>query len=191
MKLQRVLVALMTMMLLIPAATAYGTDQSVEVSVLPTGVLSVNVQEVQFGFGVMVPGQTRVGSFNMGVTNTTDPATGWVITVDTSGDFESGNCEYYTDSGCVNWTSDGIGTIPISNLSIVGGDLNWFDQNGDAITSGSGTFGSGAITLNTGTADAWGDFPLHDPNAEMTLVLPGETVAANYRTILTYTIAAP
>jgi len=191
MKPRRLLVSLMALMLVMPAATAYGTDQSVEVTVLPAGLLTVEV-DTQAGFGVMIPGGTADWGFNMNVTNTSDPATGWEVTVDAAGDFVSGNWEYCDESGCYNWVPDEeVAAIAIANLSITGGDYPWWDGGGDEIVPGSGSFGGGPIAIDTGSALAWGGIWLNDPIPTLVLAVPGGTTTGlNYMTVLTYTITA-
>jgi hypothetical protein len=180
----------MALVLVIPAATAYGADdqatQPVDVTVLPAGLLTVDVDGSSFG--VMVPGQTTTRGFRMNVTNTSNPAAGWVVTV-TGGVFESGywDCDEF---GCT-WVPDSSPeTIPASALSITGGDLNWWEDP-SVIVPGSGTFGGAPITIDTATALAWGGFDIKEPSPELTLAVPAATVPGlQYRTVLTYTITA-
>lgn len=193
MKPRRLLAPFMAMLLLIPAATAYGADQTLEVTVFPAGTLTVEV-DAQGGFGATIPGATVPWGFNMQVTNLTSPATGWVVTVDADGDFLSGNWQYCDQSGCHDWQPDGGGSIPISSLSIAGGDLPWWDDHDTGvIVPVGGTFGSGAVTVNTGTAEAYGSFGINEPSPMLTLSVPGDTpTGLHYLTTLTYTInAAP
>lgn len=186
MKPRRLLAPLIALLLLIPTATAYGSDQSVEVTILPAGLLTVEASI--YGFGVMIPGQSQDAAGQIDITNTTSPATGWVLTVD-AGDFESGNWDNCDEFGCT-WVPDGVAAIAIANLSVTGGDLVWFDGPGDAIVPGSGTFGAGPITIDTATALAWGQFGMDQPPSIWTLLVPDPQATGRYRTVLTYTITA-
>jgi hypothetical protein len=183
----------MALSLAIPAATVYGAEQTVEVQVLQPGFLGVEV-DAQGGFGPLIPGKTGHWGFKMSVTNTTDPAGGWVVTVDSNGDFTSGNWSNCDQNGCTGWDPDGADlTIAASALSITGGDLPWWDDHDPlVIVPGAGTFGSGPITVETGKAEAWGQFWINEPSPELTLVVPNDTalIGHNFMTTLTYTIAA-
>jgi hypothetical protein len=195
MKVRGLRAALMALLLVIPAASAYGAEpanQEVNVHILPADALAISVDQWA-EFGGMVPNETRHYDFWLNVVNTT--AGGWEVTV-TGEDltsFDWGNCD---ESGCYNpIPSDPLYTIPKSALVVTGGDLDWWgeeDPSGNTVRPFSGTPGDIAepLTIVQATSYAHGEFGLDNPQASLDLTIPADAQPMQmYRTVLVYTIA--
>jgi hypothetical protein len=185
----------MALLLVIPAASAYGAEpknQEVNVHILPADTLAIQVQEWA-DFGGMVPDTTQHQDFWLSVVNTT--AGGWEVTV-TGEDLTSFNWENCNMGGCYNpIPTDPLYTIPKSALVVSGGDLDWWDQDDpslDAIRTFAGPPGDVALplTILQGTSYAHGEFGLDNPQASLDLTIPADAEPMQqYRTVLVYTIA--
>ena len=194
MRFRRVLVALMALLLVIPAGSAYGANQEVNVHVLPANTLAIEV-DGRADFGGLLPGDTGHYDFWIKILNTT--AGGWEVTV-TGEDMYSFNWEYCDQNGChTPVPTDPLYTIAKSNLVITVGDLNWWDAEdptGDTILPFSGSPGDIALptTILQATSYAHGEFGLDNPRASLELTIPADAEALQqYRTDLVYTIMAP
>ena len=193
MKARIFLVAMMTVVLMMPAAVL-GADQDVDVQVFPANTLAIEVQD-QLGFA-MVPGQTNVQPFWMQVTNTTSGA--WQVTVD-GNDLQSYDWTDCDEWGCdTRIPTDPLNTIPKSNVAVTGGDSCWFgecDPAADPVVTAYAAALSevGPVLIMEGTAEAWGSFGFGPPPYEPTigLTIPADAVTAQYWTTLTYTIMGP
>ena len=193
MKPRRVLAALMALVLVIPAATAYGAepdetaDQEVNVHVVPANALAIWV-DGRVDFGGMVPLEIRTQEFWINILNTTTG--GWEVTV-TGVDLYSFNWEGCNENGCWNPTAtDPLYTIPKSNLVIAGGDHDHWGSPA-AIVSSSGPLGDSPTTILQATPDAYGEFGLDNPRASLQLTIPENAEPLQqYRTDLVYTIMA-
>lgn len=180
---------LMALLLLIPAATAYGADQEVYVQVLPPDTLAISVEQ-SANFGGVELGQARHYDFWMGVTNTT--ADGFNVTV-SGNDLESFEWEGCDESGCWNPIPTGT-TIPSTSLVVNGGDLDWWDVDAgyDVVVPASVSVTPAAQTIVTAGAAAHGEFGFDNPMASLDLTIPMDATAMlQYRTVLTYTINGP
>jgi hypothetical protein len=188
-------VAMMTALLVMPATTALGADQDVDVQVFPANTLAIEVQD-QLGFA-MVVGQTNSQSFWMQVTNTTSGA--WQVTVD-GNDLASYDWTDCDEWGCYTRVpTDPLNTIPKSNVVVTGGDFCWSGEGCDPAADGLVTAYSqalsdlGPVLIMQGTAEAWGSFGFgpapYEPTVELTI--PADAATAMYWTTLTYTIMAP
>jgi hypothetical protein len=185
--------ALMALLLVIPAVSAYGAEpasQEVNVHVLPLDTLSIGVDEWA-EFGGMVPGETRSNEFGLNIVNTT--AGGWEVTVtgDDLTSFEWEGCGEWGCSGAI--PTDPLFTIPKSSLTVSGGDLGWWDSDeGDAIATFAGPPGDIGLptTILQGSPLAQGEFMLDNPMASLSLTIPVDAQPMQmYRTVLVYTIA--
>lgn len=195
MKLRGLRAALMALLLVIPAASAYGAEpanQEVNVHILPADTLAISV-DGWADFGGMVPNETRHYDFWLNVVNTT--AGGWEVTV-TGDDLTSYTWENCDENGCYNpIPTDPLYTIPKSALVVTGGDLNWWDQDdpsGDAVRPFAGPPGDIALplTIVQGTSYAHGEFGLDNPQTSLDLTIPADAQPMQmYRTMLIYTIA--
>ena len=187
----RLLAGIAAVVLMIPAATAYGADQDVQVHVLPTNALEVSVDQWP-NFGGLEVGQKGHYDFWLNVTNTTSG--GWQVDI-TGGDLYSFNWESCDENGCSNpIPTDPAYYIAKSNLVVTSGDLNWWDGDdptGDTIRPFSGSPGDlgTPFTLVQGTSYAHGEFGLDNPQTYMELTIPeGTQEGQQYHTVLTYTI---
>ena len=185
----RLLAPIAAVLLMIPAATAYGADQHVSVHVLPSNALEVNV-DMWADFGGLEIGQKGHYDFWLNVTNTTTG--GWQIDV-TGGDlypFDWQNCD---ENGCYDPITIPGDPISKSNLFVTGGDLDWWDGQDNVITPftvNPGDPGAPAVIVQA-TSPAHGEFGLDNPQAYMELTIPeGTPEAMQYHTVLTYTITA-
>lgn len=192
MKPRSVLVGLMAMLLVIPAASAYGAEpanQEVNVRVLPTNALAIQV-DGRLDFGGMLPGDAAQYKFWIKILNTT--ASGWEVTV-TGDDLYAFNWESCDQNGCHNpIPAVPPLTIDKSNLVITGGDLDWWDaEHGDTIVPSSGSPGAigSPTTILQATSFAFGEFGLDNPMATAVLNIPSDAEQGQqYRTDLVYTI---
>jgi hypothetical protein len=193
MKLRGLSAALMALLLLVPAASAYGAEpanQEVNVHVLPVDTLSISVQEWA-DFGGMVAGETRNNDFGLNILNTT--AGGWEVTV-TGSDLTSFIWEGCDENGCYGAIdTEPLYTIPKASLVVNGGDLGWFDTDGqDAIVSTPGSPGDIGLptTILQAIPAAQGEFMLDSPMASLSLTIPADAQPMQmYHTTLVYTIA--
>lgn len=189
---KRLLAPIAAVLLMVPAATAYGADQDVQVHILPSNALEVWVDQWA-DFGGLEVTQTGHYDFWLNVTNTTTG--GWQVDV-TGGDLYPFHWEYCDENGCTNPIIDPGEPILKSNLVVTGGDLNWWDENdptGDTIRPFSGSPGDPQtpFPLVQGTSYAHGEFGLDNPQTYMELTIPGGTQEGQqYHTTLTYTITA-
>lgn len=191
----RIVAAVMAILLVVPAATAYAAEpasnnQEVNVRVLTDDSLGVWAEHMDFG--PVVAGQVPRRDFWINILNTS--ATGWAVTI-TGGDLYSFDWEGCDQNGCYNPTpTDPQYTIPKSNLVIQPGDLDWWDADdptGDAIRPLQGSPGDGTLptTILQGTSYAFGEFGLDNPMSWIELRVPGNTQPnQQYRTDVTYTI---
>ena len=197
MKPRRVLVALMAMLLVIPAATAYGADQQVNVRVLPDNSLAIYLDEWA-DLGGLVPGQTGHRDFWLNILNTT--GFGWQVSVTGTG-LESGDWTDCGWGGCWGWVPDGKLTIPDENLLLAGGDSNKWDSVDpvvDAILTYSVHPGTIGQPILQGTAAAWGEIGLDEPKPYLELTIPYDDpltldvdesgMGMQFHTVLTYTM---
>jgi hypothetical protein len=185
----RLIAAIAAVVLLIPAATAYGADQDVQVHVLPSNALEVNV-DGWADFGGLEVGQTGHYDFWLNVTNTTSG--GWQVDV-TGGDLVPFHWEGCDENGCYNPIQDPGLPILKSNLVVAGGDLDWWDDQGDVVMPFSGTPGDPGtpLTIVQAMSQAHGEFGLDNPMAYLELTIPeGAAEGQQYHTVLTYTITA-
>jgi hypothetical protein len=193
----RIVAAVVALLLIVPAATAYGAEpssnnQEVNVHVLTGDTLGVWVDQIDFGG--LVEGQSRRNDFWINILNTS--ASGWEVTI-TAGDlysFDWGGCG---PEGCYDpIPTDPMYTISKSNLVIQPGDLDWWDgqdPTGDAIRPFQGSPGDvgSPTTILQGTSYANGEFGLDNPMSWIELTIPGGTQPnLQYRTDVTYTIMA-
>lgn len=194
----RIVTAVMALLLVIPAATAYGAEpssnnQEVNVHVLTGDTLGVWVDHIDFGG--LVEGETRHNDFWINILNTS--ASGWEVTI-TGGDLYSFDWEGCNpEQGCYNpIPTDPTYTIPKSNLVIQAGDLDWWDgqdPTGDTIRPYQGSPGDvgSPTTILQGTSYAYGEFGLDNPMSWIELTIPAGTQPnLQYRTDVTYTIMA-
>jgi len=194
MKPRRLFVSLMALMLLIPAATAYGADQEVHVNVLPADALAVSV-DGWADMGVEV-GTTAHWDFWINILNT--KTTGWEVNV--SGDaLQSGHWTDCSPGGCSGWVDDGVLAFPTDVLQITGGDLDWWDgadATGNTIRPFTGPVGT---TILQATSYAHGNFGLDNPQSYLEVTPPADDLGTvdvdesgaglEFHTVLTYTIA--
>lgn len=183
------LVSLLAVVLMIPAAPAYGADQDVDVQVYPANALAINVQE-GLGFG-LVAGQVATQGFWMEILNST--AGGWQVTVD-GADLQS-----YWWENCNEWGCDGrnltdpLYTIDKSNVVVTGADTSFGDgdpASDPVITRYTEPLGVAPVLIMEGTVDAWGQFGFQsEPTVQLTI--PSDAQPNQYWTTLTYTIMAP
>jgi hypothetical protein len=174
---------------MIPAATAYGADQNVQVHVLPSNALEVNV-DMWADFGGLEVGQTGHYDFWLNVTNTTTG--GWQVDV-TGGDLYPFFWEYCDENGCSNPIVVPGDPIPKTNLVVAGGDLDWWDGQDNVVTPFAGNPGDPGtpFTIVQATSPAHGEFGLDMPQSYLELTIPqGTAEGQQYHTVLTYTITA-
>jgi hypothetical protein len=184
---KRLAAAVAAVLLMVPAATASANDQNVQVHVLPSNALQIWVDEWA-DFGGMEVGQTSHYDFWMNITNTTSG--GWQVDV-TGGDLYPFHWEYCDENGCSNPVIDPGEPISKANLVVAGGDLSWWDDQGDVVMPSSGNPGDPGtpLTIVQALSPAHGEFGLDDPMAYLELTMPGGVQEGQqYRTVLTYTI---
>jgi hypothetical protein len=172
---------------MIPAATAYGADQNVQVHVLPSNALEVNV-DMWADFGGLEVGQTGHYDFWLNVTNTTSG--GWQVDV-TGDDLYPFFWEYCDENGCSNPIVVPGDPILKSNLVVAGGDLDWWDGQDNVVTPFAGNPGDPGtpLTIVQATSPAHGEFGLDNPQSSLELTIPeGTAEGQQYHTVLTYTI---
>ena len=193
MKPRRLLVSLVALLLVVPAASAYAADQEVNVRVLPVDTLAISV-DGWADFGGMEIGETRHHDMWLNIVNTTSG--GWEVTV-TGGDLTSFNWEWCDQNGChTPIPPDPVYTIAKANLVVSGGDLDWWDPedpSGNTIRPFAGPPGDvgSPFTVVQGTSYAHGEFGLDNPKSSLDLAIPGGTQEnQQYRTVLVYTIMA-
>jgi hypothetical protein len=189
MRKRHIWMALAIALMLVPALAAAGEvteasgPQSLDVSVMGENEVAIWV-EGEIGFGTVVAGSIYSREFGMGVTNTWTDGT-WDVYVD-GGDLQSftWDCD---DQGCTRVLDVTPSVIPITAVTVTGGDQNdWDDET--AITSGS-TSPDGVTPILTGTAVAYGEFGIDNPQSTVELDLTSLAPDyANYYTELTYTI---
>lgn len=194
------MMALIAVLLLIPATAASGEptndtfDQEILVGVLPANALAIEVNH-QVHFGTMVLGDTATQEFDLSVLNTT--LNGWEVNV--TPDMTTANGDLYRvvwdgcdEGGC--WgpqQSDPPATILKSNVEVYGGDLDWWDgedPTGNTITPAGGPLVDGALTVMQATSYAYGGFGIDNPRSTITMSIPGDAEVGEYRQVLTYTI---
>jgi hypothetical protein len=181
----RVTALAVVMVLLVPIA-AMAADQTLDVSVLEDGVLSIDV-EAEMGWPAVVPGITTVESaFQMNITNT-NLGDGWEVTVEAT-DFESftWDCDEF---GCTRIPDLTPSVIDASNLYMRSGYVDHWGDPG-AITAHEGFFSAAAapFQLLNGSDVAYGSFEIQDPNPSVQLSVPGDADLGDYWATLTYTI---
>ena len=195
MKPRRLFVSLMALMLLIPAATAYGADQEVHVNVWPADALAVSV-DTWADMGVEA-GRTAHFDFWLNVLNT--KTTGWEVTV-TGDALQSGHWTDCQPGGwCSGWVNDEVLAFSTDVLQITGGDLDWWDAEdptGNTIRPDTGPVGTPILQA---TSYAHGNFGLDKPRSYLEVTPPLDDPATldvdesgaglEFHTMLTYTIA--
>jgi hypothetical protein len=185
----RLLAGIAAVLLMIPAATAYASDQNVQVHVLPSNALEIWV-DGWADFGGLEVGQKGHYDFQMNVTNTTSG--GWQVDV-TGSDLYPFHWENCDENGCSNPIIDPGDPISKANLFVSGGDLNWWDDPGDVVVAFTGNPGDPGtpFTIVQATSPAHGEFGLDNPQAYLELTIPeGAAEGQQYHTVLTYTITA-
>lgn len=185
----RLLAAIAAVLLMVPAATASASDQDVQVHVLPSNALEVNV-DMWTDFGGLEVGETGHYDFWMNIINTTSG--GWQVDV-TGGDLYPFFWENCDENGC--WNPIIVPGEPISkaNLFVTGGDLDWWDGQDNVVNSYTGNPGDPGtpFTVVQASSPAHGEFGLDNPMSYLELTIPEGTVEGQqYHTVLTYTITA-
>lgn len=190
MKIRHLLLALLAVLLVVPAATAaiaQTADQTLDVSVMAADIRSIQV-ESDIGLGVVTPGgSSGERYFGMQLTNTYS-GTGFEVTVDGT-DFVS----YYWDdpcdeNGCTRYF-DGLYTLAKTNLFVQGGTLGWDPEPLTAY--GSYLSATAPVTIIEATSAAYGALDLGGNPPFVRLDVPVGADLADYTTTLTYTIQAP
>lgn len=191
----RIVAAVMALLLVVPAATAFGAEpasnnQEVSVRVLTEDTLGVWANNIDFG--AIVAGQVSHQDYMINILNTT--ADGWQVTI-TGGDLYSFDWEGCDQNGCYNpIPTDPSYTIPKTSLVIQPGDIDWWDgedPTADAVRPFQGSPGdeTSPTTILQGTPYAYGEFGLNNPMSWIELTIPGGTQTnQQYRTDVTYTI---
>lgn len=182
------LLAILAVLLVIPAATSAMANDSMEVEmqVLPAGTLTVDVP-TETGLAPGIPGQSTSGPFWMNIVNT--GTTAWTVSVDGTDlvAFERGYCD---ENGCERNPIVGGPTIPENAIFVSGGGIDDWDPNPFTYNTDQ-QLGGAAVTLTTGTAGAYGSFGLNNPEPSVRIDVPIDaTTYYEYFTTLTFTITA-
>ena len=197
------MMALLAVLLLIPATAASGEptsdnfDQEIGVNVMPADALAIEV-EPQVHFGIMVLGASADRYFGLSVLNTT--LSGWEVNVTPDMALATGDLWRFEWTGCDDqgncWgpvPTDPVATIAKVNVEVYGGDLDWWDLDdptGDTVRPMGGPLVDGPLTVVQATSYAYGGFfNLDKPWSTITMNVPGTAEVGEYRQVLTYTIA--
>jgi hypothetical protein len=187
-KRHRGIVVLVAMIMLVIPVAASAAEQTVEVEVLPSDTLSIDV-ESELHLGSVVPEtSTDLVEFWMGITNTTSG--GWAVTVSGT-DLQAFDWDCDEEENCTRVDREGV-TLDASAFFVRGGDQDNWGMPGAIVASEGNLTGAGVpFDLMTGTSDAYGSFGLDDQRPAVQLdipTVPGNDYYGQYYGTLTYTI---